>query len=107
MSLLTEETEPKQYIKSRQEFPARYTQSLHEEEPVASFHEPLGEPEVVELSQYITYDNQERVAIMLGSDLDKVETLRCKHRENVTGVTLDLLIDWMIRNPQPTNRMVN
>ncbi len=73
----------------------------------SSLMNPLGEPELVEFSDYITYDAQERIALMLGFDLDKVEILRCKHRENVTGVSQDLLIDWMICNPQPTNRMVN
>ncbi len=67
----------------------------------------LEEPELIDLSDYITYENQERISVMLGFDLNKVETLRCKHRENVTGVNLDLLIDWTIRNPQPTNRMVS
>ncbi len=81
------------------------TQSRHE--PVTSFHEPLGEPELVEFADHITPDIQERIAIMLGFDLDKVETLRCKHRQNVTGVSIDLLIEWKICNPQETNRMVS
>ncbi len=69
--------------------------------------EPLAEPELVEFSEFITYVNQERIAVMLGSNIDKVEILHCKHRENVTGVSIDLLIDWMRRNPQPTNRLVS
>ncbi len=104
--LLTDETEPKQYIEPRQVTSVLSTQAPHEE-PAASFHEPLREPELVELAPYITYDKQQRIAVMLGFDLDKVETLRSKHRENVTEISMDLLIDWMICNPQPTNRMVN
>ncbi len=68
---------------------------------------PLREKHLVEFSEYISYENQERIAVLLGFDLDKVDTLRCKHRENVTGVSLDLLLDWMRCNPQPTNRMVS
>ena len=69
--------------------------------------QPLGEAELVQFAEYIIPEIQERMAVLLGFDLDKVETLRCKHRENVTGVSLDLLIDWTIRNPQPTNRVVS
>ncbi len=69
--------------------------------------QPLREAELVQFAEYITPEIQERMAVMLGFELDKVETLRCKHRENVTGVSLDLLIDWTIRNPQPTNRLVS
>ncbi len=69
--------------------------------------EPLREADLVEFAEYITPENQERMAVMLGFDLNRVETLRCKHREHVTGVSLDLLLDWMTCNPQPTNRMVN
>ncbi len=68
---------------------------------------PLKEQELVEFSEYIRYESQERIAVMLGADLDRVETLRGKHRENVIGVSLDLLLDWMIINPQPTNRYVS
>ncbi len=67
----------------------------------------LREKHLVEFAEYITYDNQERIAIMLGFDLDRVEVLRCKHRENVTGVSLDLLLDWMKCNPQRNNRSVS
>ncbi len=69
--------------------------------------EPLREADLVEFAEYITPEHQERMSVMLGFDLSKVETLRCKHRENVTGVSQDLLLDWMTCNPQPTNRMVN
>ena len=79
----------------------RFRQSLPEE------MEPLREADLVEFAEYITPDHQERMSVMLGFDLNKVETLRCKHRENVTGVSLDLLLDWMTCNPQPTNRLVN
>ncbi len=68
---------------------------------------PLGEAVLVDFAEYITYDNQERIAVMLGFDLDKVDTLRSKHRENVTGVSLDLLLEWMTANSQPTNRYVS
>ena len=69
--------------------------------------EPLVEAELTEFAEYITYQTQERMAVMLGFDVNRVETLRCKHREHVTGVSLDLLIDWMRANPQPTNRLVS
>ncbi len=73
----------------------------------APFMQPLGELELVEFAEFIIPENQERIAVMLGSNLDKVEILRSKHRENVTAVSLDLLIDWTRRNPQPTNRLVS
>ncbi len=79
----------------------RFSQSPLEE------MEPLSEADLVEFAEYVTPEHQERMSVMLGSDLDRVETLRCKHRENVTGVSLDLLIDWMTCNPQPTNRLVS
>ncbi len=104
--LLTEETEAKQFTEPRQEPSVISTESLHEE-PAAPFLQPLGEPELVEFSEFITYVNQERIAVLLGSNIDKVEMLRSKHRENVTGVSIDLLIDWMRRNPQQTNRLVS
>ncbi len=44
--LLTEETQPQQYIEVSQEPYVIYTQSLHEE-PAASFMQPLGEPELI------------------------------------------------------------
>ena len=105
MPLLTEETEAK-HIETRQEPSVTSAQSLNEE-PAAPLMQPLGESELVEFAEFIIPENQERIAVMLGSNLDKVEMLRSKHRENVTGVTLDLLIDWTIRNPQPTNRLVS
>ncbi len=69
--------------------------------------EPLSEADLVEFAEYITPEYHERMSIMLGFDVDRVETLRCKHREHVTGVSLDLLIYWMTYNPQPTNRLVS
>ncbi len=69
--------------------------------------QPLEEQELVEFAEYISYEYQERIAVMLGFDLNKVDTLRCKHREHITGVTLDLLIDWLRCNPQKSNRCVS
>ncbi len=105
VSLVTEETEAKQYSEARQE--PSVTSAQSPQELAAPFMQPLGEPELVEFAEFITPENQERIAVMLGSNLDKVEMLRCKHRENVTAVSVDLLIDWMRCNPQPTNRLVS
>ncbi len=80
---------------------------LTKETEAAPFMQPLAEPELAEFAEFIIPENQERIAVMLGSNLDKVEMLRSKHRENVTGVSIDLLIDWMRCNPQPTNRLVS
>ena len=80
---------------------------LSQHEAAGSNLMPLRESDLVVFSDYITYDIQERISLMLGFDLNKVEILRCKHRENVTAVGLDLLIDWMRCNPQPTNRLVS
>ncbi len=94
-------------VSQRSEEPVADNGQQSQHEAVGSYLMPLRKSELVDFSDFITYDTQERISIMLGFDLNKVETLRCKHRENVTGVNLDLLIDWTIRNPQPTNRLVS
>ncbi len=124
MEEISEETTPKQTVDNinggaqniitdddvnhRSEEPATKKSQQSQHERIGSnVIQPLAEPELVEFSDYITHDNQEKIAVMLGFGLNKVETLRGKHRENVTGVSLDLLIDWTRCNPQPTNRMVS
>ncbi len=68
-------------ISSEETAAKRFRQSPLEE------MEPLGVTDLEEFAEFITPENQERMAVMLGFDLDKVEMLRCKHRENVTGVS--------------------
>ncbi len=73
---------------------------------------PLVEAELRELAKYIPQENQEEIALMLRVKLKKVNTLsklmlRLKLKKVKTGVILDLLLEWMKSNPQPTNRMVN
>ncbi len=73
---------------------------------------PLGEAELREFAKYIPEENQEDIAFMLRVKPKKVNTLsklmlRLKLKKVKTGVILDLLLEWMKSNPQPTNRMVN
>ncbi len=104
--MLLDETQPKSAIETNQGSRSAMDKQSPYEEP-GTLVQPLVEAELTEFAEYITYENQERIAVMLGFGLDKVETLRCKHRENVTGVSLDLLVDWMRCNPQQTNRQVS
>ena len=73
---------------------------------------PLGEAELREFAKYIPEENQEDIAFMLRVKPKKVNTLsklmlRLKLKKVKTGVILDLLLEWMKSNPQPTNREVN
>ncbi len=113
-SALESDEEGAHYISNESHFRQRSDEHVagkgrqsKQEDTKDTFMQPLIEAELVEFADYIPYDNQERLAIMLGFDLNKVEILRGKHRENVTGVSLDLLLDWMKCNPQPTNRQVS
>ncbi len=94
-------------VSQRSEEPVADKGKQSQHEGVGSNLMPLRESELVDFSAYITYDIQGRISVLLGFDLNKVDTLRSKHRENVTGVSIDLLIDWMRCNPQQTNRLVS
>ena len=72
-----------------------------------SLAEPITDFELAKIGDVVPPECQDRLAIMLGEDATKVAILRSANREDVAGVTRDLLRSWKEKNPHQGNRMVS
>ncbi len=74
-----------------------------------SLEENLKEAELGQLAEYIEPNNQERLAQILhpGDGSMMMSFLRAKHRENIWAIGNDILQDWLVKNPEPGNKLVS
>ncbi len=76
------------------------------EEP-AIWNQEVTEAELCEFAIDVRPQWHERLTLMLGMDDGMVDILRDKYRQDVQAVSLEILLEWLKRNPGHGHRMVS
>ncbi len=74
---------------------------------VGKYMNPVSEAEMSELAEHVTPMAHERIAVILGMDLDVVANLRGEHREHMHGISLAILKRWCNKHHQAGNKIVS
>ncbi len=74
---------------------------------VGRYMDPVTDAELSDMAEHVTPTAHERIATILGMDLDVVANLRGAYREDMHGISLGILKMWCNIHHKPGNRIVS